>query len=146
MSTITIQQVSATEPLFENARTVRKIVFIDEQKVPADEEYDEFETSSTHYLAYINNEAVGTCRFRQTEKGYKLERFAVLKDYRGKGVGSKLVESCLQAIPQKSYIYLHAQLTAMPLYKKHGFVAFGDLFYECDIAHYAMKREGTTSL
>lgn len=141
MSTITIQQVSATDPLFENARTVRKIVFIDEQQVPADEEYDEFEITSTHYVAYINDEAVGTCRFRQTQKGFKLERFAVLKEFRGKGVGSKLVETCLSAIPNNTYIYLHAQLDAMPLYKKHGFKPFGDLFYECDIAHYAMKLE-----
>ena len=66
---------------------IRRKVFVEEQEVDAREEYDEFETSSTHLVAKFNSLPVGTCRFRNTEKGIKLERFAVLKEYRKDGVG-----------------------------------------------------------
>ncbi|MEY2924678.1 MAG: hypothetical protein RLZZ337_1226, partial [Bacteroidota bacterium] len=57
---------------------VRRRVFVEEQAVEEVEEYDEFETSSTHLFAKLGDNIVGTCRFRNTDKGIKLERFAVL--------------------------------------------------------------------
>lgn len=136
---VTIREISSKGLDFELAKEIRYNVFIVEQKVSAEEEYDEFEDTSVHYLAYHNNEPAGTCRFRKTEKGIKLERFAVLKKHRLKNVGSVLVQACLKALLNESYIYLHAQVDAMPLYKKNGFEAYGDIFYECKIPHYAMK-------
>jgi predicted GNAT family N-acyltransferase len=125
------------------AYKIREIVFVDEQQVPADEEYDEYETSSRHFLAFIDGIPCGTARWRYTDKGIKLERFAVLREYRNRKVGSALVKALLQDIQAQpastgKLLYLHGQVSAMPLYSKFGFVPVGDMFEECSIQHYKM--------
>jgi predicted GNAT family N-acyltransferase len=126
------------------AFSIRREVFVDEQRVPAEEEYDRYEAISRHFLAYANGEPAGTARWRFTDKGVKLERFAVCRQHRGQQVGSALVEAVLTDVRQHPQyhgqpIYLHAQLAAMPLYTKFGFRPVGDLFLECDIEHYKME-------
>ena len=127
------------------AFAIRKIVFVDEQKVPLDEEYDEFEDSSIHLIAKDKDgKAMGTCRWRQTEKGIKLERFAVLEEARGKGVGAQLVNACLESISSRPFAkakkrYLNAQVSAIPLYAKFDFREVGELFDECGIMHRQME-------
>ena len=69
------------------AFTIRKKVFVEEQKVPENIEWDEFEYSANHVLAYIQDKPAGTARWRRTQKGMKLERFAVLPEFRFCGVG-----------------------------------------------------------
>lgn len=122
---------------------IRRTVFVEEQRVPEAEEYDEFESSSRHFLAHSNGEPCGTARWRFTENNVKLERFAVLPDFRGHGVGSALVRAVLDDVASQSAAegklrYLHAQVSAIPLYTKFGFQVVGGLFYECDIAHHKM--------
>ena len=124
---------------------IRNIVFVLEQNVPYDEEYDEFEEVATHFIARINGEPAGTARWRLTNKGIKLERFSVLKSWRGRGVGQALVKAVLEDIISQSnshgkLLYLHAQLPAVPLYAKFGFEKEGAMFMECNIAHYTMRR------
>jgi predicted GNAT family N-acyltransferase len=127
----------------EHAFAIRRVVFVEEQCVAAEDEYDEFEGSSTHFLARLDGQPVGTARWRRTSKGVKLERFAVLAEGRGKGVGKALVQAVLtdvfsqQPEPIES-IYLHAQLTAKPLYDQFGFVPVGPQFDECGIMHVKM--------
>ena len=128
----------------EDIFRIRELVFVIEQEVDAAEEYDEFETSATHFKALFDGTPVGTARWRFTDKGIKLERFAVLKPFRGKGVGQALVAAVLKDIGndpanQGKTCYLHAQVTAMGLYEKFGFQKEGDLFMECNISHYNMK-------
>ena len=125
----------------EKAFDIRREVFLIEQNVDPEIEF-EFEEDSHQFLAYFKNDPAGTARWRATEKGIKLERFAVLKKHRGKGVASALIEkilSDLSVIKNKNIIYLHAQESACPLYEKHGFVRYGDRFLEADIWHYKMK-------
>jgi predicted GNAT family N-acyltransferase len=135
-----------TQPAqMQDALGIREAVFVQEQHVPAEEEYDEFEDSSRHFLALLDGVPAGTARWRFTEKGVKLERFAVLRRYRGSGVGSALVKAVLEDIQTDEnargrLLYMHAQLTAMPLYAKFGFQAVGNMFEECDIQHYKMLR------
>jgi predicted GNAT family N-acyltransferase len=135
-----------TEPVqIQAALRIREEVFVQEQHVPAEEEYDEFEGTSRHFLAMVGRDFAGTARWRLTEKGVKLERFAVLKGYRGMGVGSALVKAVLDDIhatedTKERLLYMHAQLTAMPLYTKFGFQPVGEMFEECDIQHYRMQR------
>jgi len=120
---------------------IRKSVFVEEQQVPEEEEYDEFETTSKHFLAKMESVSVGTCRYRKTDAGFKLERFAVLKEARKSGVGSALLQRLLREIPAElaeGYVYLHAQVQAELFYARHGFVAVGELFYECEIPHHKM--------
>ncbi|UCS93762.1 GNAT family N-acetyltransferase [Echinicola marina] len=129
----------------EQVFKIREEVFVEEQKVDREEEYDEFEETSTHFLASLEGHAVGTARWRFTEKGVKLERFAVLKAARGKGIGQALVAAVLRDIQGNSQakdklLYLHGQLGAVPLYEKFGFRKVGDIFTECDIQHYKMEK------
>lgn len=131
----------------QQAFGIREKVFVLEQKVPKEEEYDEFEDTSRHFLAMDEQgQPCGTARWRFTDKGVKLERFAVLKECRGRGVGQALVVAVLEDInrhPQAEgkAIYLHAQLSAIPLYDKFGFVKEGEQFSECDILHYRMIKK-----
>lgn len=139
---IDVKHISTPDDL-KKAFQIRETVFVDEQQVPAAEEYDEFEESSRHFLAFADGVPCGTARWRITDKGVKLERFAVLVEYRSRKVGSALVKAVLDDIGKNLHIqgktlYLHAQLTAMPLYSKFGFKAVGDMFEECNIKHYKM--------
>ncbi|MGV3588837.1 MAG: GNAT family N-acetyltransferase [Adhaeribacter sp.] len=123
------------------AFTIREKVFVEEQGVPTEDEYDQYEKTAHHYLATSNGVPCGAARWRQTEKGVKLERFAVLPEYRNQEVGSHLLHKVLQDVkaahPDKE-IYLHAQLPAASFYARQGFETVGDLFTECDIEHFKM--------
>ncbi len=124
----------------EQAFEIRRQVFVIEQKVNPEEEYDEFENACTHLLARHNGVACGTARIRKTENGIKLERFAVLSAYRGKGVGAALVEGCLQRLEKGTFAYMHAQEHALNLYAKFGFEPVGERFWECEIPHFKMQK------
>jgi predicted GNAT family N-acyltransferase len=118
---------------------IRNKVFVIEQNVDPKLEYDEFEEIAIHYLAYIENIPVATARWRHTDYGIKLERFATLKEYRNKGVGSAILKEVLKdVLSHPLTIYLHAQLPAVQFYERHGFVKEGGIFYEADMAHYKM--------
>lgn len=102
----------------------------------------ENEDVSTHFLALSDHQPCGACRWRKTDKGYKLERFAVLKEFRGQGVGRALIATALDDLPSDAnYIYLNSQLDAMSLYAKFGFVAEGDQFEEAGIQHFKMVKK-----
>ena len=137
---ILVQVVQSQEEL-EKCYSIRMKVFVEEQNVPADEECDEHDASATHLLAFQDDKHIGTCRFRATSNGVKLERFAVLEEYRTSGVGRLLLLKALEMVKimfAEKTIYLHAQVAAMGFYEKHGFYAYGDIFYEADIPHYKM--------
>jgi predicted GNAT family N-acyltransferase len=121
---------------------IRREVFVDEQDCPPELEW-EFEEESTHFLARLDELPVGAARWRKTEKGYKLERFAVAMAYRGKGVGQALVAAVLADLPNDAnYVYLHAQVQAMGLYRKFGFEPEGPQFEEAGIQHFKMVLKG----
>ena len=143
---IQIREIKTKQALIE-AFTIRKKVFVEEQKVPLEEEIDEFEDTSTHLLATTaDGRGIGTCRWRQTDKGIKLERFAVLPVFRGQGIGHQLVQACLDSIQaahlEPPLLYLHAQVQAVPLYEAFGFQAHGEPFDECGIMHVEMEKVG----
>lgn len=130
-------QKSAAE-FYIKALRIRKEVFIEEQKVTPDLEV-EYEHESTFYLLFFNDQAVATGRWRATETGLKLERFAVLPAYRNKGIGSALLRKVLSDLNYYGgKIYLHSQLKAIRFYERQGFVKSGKLFYEAGIPHYLM--------
>ncbi len=120
---------------------IRRKVFVDEQNCPPELEW-EFEEESVHFLGKFNGAPAGASRWRKTEKGYKLERFAVLKEFRGKGMGQALVAAVISDLPKDAeYVYLHAQLDAMPLYAKFGFTKAGEQFEEAGIQHFKMTLQ-----
>ena len=117
---------------------IRRIVFVDEQNCPPELEWEN-EDVSHHFLATHNDVPAGACRWRKTDNGFKLERFCVLKNFRGKGIAQKMVQTVLENLPSDAdYIYLNAQLEAMPLYSKFNFVAEGPQFEEAGIQHFKM--------
>jgi len=137
---MTIQvKIANTADELKTVYRIRKSVFIDEQHIPARIEIDEFENDSVHILAAKDNQPVGTARWRDTTVGRKLERFAVLKQYRGFGVGKALVEFCLKENQSNSKIYLNAQKSVIEFYRKLGFVAVGEFFTEANIPHRTME-------
>jgi predicted GNAT family N-acyltransferase len=126
----------------EHAFRVREIVFVGEQHVPREEEYDEFDATAHHYLAWADGQPVGAARWRPTANGVKLERFAVLAPFRSRGVGGVLLRQVMadaRAAHPTSTLYLHAQVQAQLFYQRHGFLPEGELFYECEIPHYKMR-------
>ena len=121
-----------------DAFLVRQAVFIQEQRVPAELELDEFDLSATHALAYQDAQCIGTGRLVelgncQTQIG----RMAVLAQFRGVGIGKQILEKLVElAISQGAKtIILHAQLSAIPFYEKLGFQVQGDAYDEAGIAH-----------
>ena len=135
---IEVRRVSDADKL-EQVFAIRRKVFVDEQNCPPELEW-EYEDESVHFLGSVNGIPAAASRWRKTANGYKLERFAVLKEFRGIGMGQALVAAVLKDIPADAeYIYLHAQIEAMPLYAKFGFKKAGEQFEEAGIQHFKME-------
>ena len=125
------------------AFTIREKVFQEEQGVPAAKEHDEHDRrDARHYLARIGDGTpAGAARWRETENGVKLERFAVLAGCRNQEVGATLLHAVLadvQAELPDADVYLNAQLRAVAFYERHGFRTEGEVFEEASIQHYKM--------
>lgn len=142
MNNIEVNKASRQEEL-EKVFAIRREVFVKEQNCPPKLEW-EHEEESVHFLAKVNDEPAGAARWRKTANGYKLERFAVLKKFRGLGVAQVLVKAVLADLPGKAnYVYLHAQIQAVSLYDKFNFKKEGAEFEEAGIRHYKMVLSST---
>lgn len=137
---LTIQRFEySNQDLMRMAHAIRTEVFVGEQGIDPALEYDVYDRTARHYLCFMNEQPVGTGRWRETEKGFKLERFAVPASHRNAGIGAALLQAMLDdLLPLKKPVYLHAQNTAVHFYEKHHFVKEGNVFYEAGIAHYRM--------
>lgn len=137
---ITVYQIESRADL-QAAFTIREKVFVEEQRVPRQEEYDAYEGLARHYLAMADGTPCGAARWRKTDQGVKLERFAVLPAFRNQHVGSQILRQVIAdaraAYPNET-MYLHAQVPAINFYARQGFEKVGEMFSECDIDHYKM--------
>ena len=108
-------------------------------------EFDEYEDKSTHYLLCADNYPVATARFRLNAKDTaKIERIAVLKEHRNKGLGRKLVEHVskdLKGKPDIKKIVMSAQDYALPFYEKLGYTVVGEGYMEAGIPHHKIIME-----
>ena len=119
---------------------VRQTVFIEEQRVPEALEWDGQDESCYHVLVTAaGNRPVGTGRMKPD--GH-IGRMAVLKDFRGQGVGSAILTALLDVARQQQWseVYLYAQVAAILFYEKHGFTANGEQFMDAGIPHRSMVR------
>ncbi len=134
-----IEVNKVTDPeVLQKVFAIRREVFVDEQNCPPELEW-EYEDESVHFLAIVDEEPAGAARWRKTTNGYKLERFAVLKEFRGLGVAQALVKTVLADLPADAdYVYLHAQIPVVSLYEKFLFEKLGEEFEEAGIRHYKM--------
>ncbi|NND59877.1 MAG: GNAT family N-acetyltransferase [Gammaproteobacteria bacterium] len=124
----------------ERIRSIRETVFVVEQKVDPELEWDGEDESSLHVLAAPSGEApVATGRLQPDGK---IGRMAVLEQWRGQGLGKLLLKHLVQAAADAGHdhVYLHAQSHALPFYAAAGFVADGPEFDEAGIPHRLMRR------
>ena len=121
---------------------IRRQVFVLGQNIPIEIEEDDSQIDATHILAIFKERPVGTARWRKTDLGIKLERFAVLNEYRNLGVGKSLVLFTLEILKNEKIIYLNAQESVIEFYGKLGFSQVGDRFMEAEIPHQKMVYSG----
>ncbi len=120
-------------------REVRENVFIVEQNIPPEEEWDELDQKSHHVLAFDENNQPIACG-RLTPDNH-IGRMAVIKAWRGQHLGAAIFQHLLDLARSlhRAEIILHAQSYAVPFYEKFGFQTIGDEFIECDIPHIKMR-------
>jgi predicted GNAT family N-acyltransferase len=127
------------ENLMKEAHRIRYEVFVIGQNCPEELEW-EFEEESSHFILIENDIPLATARHRKTENGYKLERFAVLSQARGKGFGMDILKTILEDLKDSNALkYMHAQEQVIPFYEKVGFEKSGKIFEEAGIMHYKME-------
>ncbi|MDE7348527.1 MAG: GNAT family N-acetyltransferase [Clostridia bacterium] len=122
------------------ARDIRIEVFVKEQGFQ--EEFDSVDNYATHVLAFDDGRAVATCRYFCQDGYYLIGRIAVVKEYRGSGLGGKLLEFAKQKIEELGgkEIRIHAQKRAEGFYQKQGYVSFGEVDYDEGCEHIWMKK------
>lgn len=122
------------------AFAIRMRVFVKEQSVPEEIELDEDDRHAIHFLALVEGKTVGTARVVLRHGSAKIGRMAVLKSYRGKGIGRKLLTRAVELATRRRArgIYLHAQVPVIGFYKGAGFRAVGPVFDEAGIPHRKM--------
>ena len=124
----------------EKLRAVRLAVFVIEQNIPEEQEWDEFDAVSVHALAEDRTAMPIGCA-RLLPDGH-IGRVAVLSDYRGQGVGAALLLRLVDVARERGdrRVLLNAQTQAMPFYARFGFAPTGSEFMEAGIPHWTMER------
>ena len=124
---------------YQELKQVRTRVFIEEQHVPTELEWDEFDEQSTHFLVFQDNTPIATARLKPDGQ---IGRMAVIKDYRNKGVGTKLLTAVILNAKNNGYrmVYLHAQKQAVSFYQQFDFTCNGREFFDANILHQAMFK------
>lgn len=120
-------------------RALRHTVFVVEQNVPEELEWDGEDAACQHALAFLGDTPVGTGRL--TAEG-KIGRMAVLSEARGRGVGAAILNHLVAAARDAgmAQVKLNAQSHALAFYERAGFVAEGPAFDEAGIEHRHMRR------
>jgi predicted GNAT family N-acyltransferase len=126
---------------YELLTMIREKVFIEEQKVTSQLEWDGMDKDAIHFLAFKDKKGVGCARAFVIQNRMQLGRMAVLREYRGEGIGSALIETAmtLAKLNQLSGIYISAQCHAIDFYKKFGFEVTSDIYLDAEIPHRDMK-------
>ena len=120
---------------------IRRTVFIEEQGVPEQEEYDEFDKDALHLLVYVDEVPAATGRIWHEGTGFRIGRLAVLKEYRGQKIGDLAVRLLIyKAFSSGAQsLTVNAQTYIMPLYRKFGFKEYGEEFLEAGLPHMSMR-------
>lgn len=123
----------------ESIRLVREQVFIKEQQIDPEIEFDGLDTQAVHVLVVDSEQPLGTGRI--LADGH-IGRIAIMKAARGQGLGVKVVQALVEYAKQQGYprVDLGAQTHAVDFYRKLGFTPYGDEFMEANIPHQAMEQ------
>ena len=120
---------------------LRRRVFVHEQHVPPELEFDEYDLSATHIVAVLDGDVVGCLRIVFLDEHAKFGRVVVAASARGRGIASAMMRHAMEVARARgeTRFYLTAQSDKLALYEKLGFVAFGDEFDDAGMPHFAMK-------
>lgn len=132
------------EGLCQEAMEIRKEVFVEEQGF--EDEFDEIDRRATHLVAFLDGQAIASCRYFLNLKGkdgYLIGRVAVRKPFRGKGYGILLLAEAERGIVEKGgrHARLAAQLQARKFYEKHGYFPISDVFVAEGCPHLWMEKK-----
>jgi len=132
----------------KDSHSVRKKVFIDEQKIDENAEFDGSDKYADIVVLYDSDIPVATGRLILKENKMTIGRIAVLKSERHKNYGTLVVKNLVNKAFELGYKtqYLHSQSQAVGFYEKVGFVKYGDEFLEENIPHYKMKHTGSLNI
>lgn len=136
-------KIAETHDELEQAYHVRMVVFVEEQKVPADEELDEHDKTAIHFIGYENGKPIAASRLRFADDYGKLERICVLKQHRGQTYGKQIIKAMEERISKKGYkkSKLNAQTHAEKFYHHLGYETISGEFMDAGIPHVAMVKE-----
>lgn len=137
MQDFKVKQVDWADKL-DILRGIRTIVFVEEQNVPQEEEWDGRDETAIHVLAMMpDGKPVGTARLLDSGQ---IGRMAVLRDYRNRGIGGRMLMRLLEIAAENNIgnLFLNSQCDAIPFYKKFGFIEQGGTFTEAGILHRKM--------
>lgn len=139
---IEVEQVK-TEADFAICMAIRMEVFVFEQNVPAEEEWDAYDKVATHFFARVDGRPAATARLRDEQGIAKVERMAVRQEFRGKHVGDALLCRVMDTAREKGFsrARISAQTHAVPFYEKLGFTVTSAEYMEAGIPHHAMERD-----
>ena len=142
MKNLDIKKVKSKQE-FNKTIKIRETVFIEEQSVPKEIEIDELDKKAEHFIVYLKNKPIGCARIRKINNYAKLERIAILKEFRGKGFGRDLTNFLINYCKKigLNEIHLHSQIYVSNFYKKLGFKSIGKKFLEADIEHIEMIKK-----
>jgi predicted GNAT family N-acyltransferase len=126
----------------EDARKIRNEVFVKEQGF--NDEFDEVDDIATHIVIYDRELPISTCRifFHMEKQSYVIGRIAVIKEYRGKNIGARMLRISEENIKKKSgkSVMLSAQVRVAEFYEKRGYQKQGVIYYDEDCPHIWMKK------
>lgn len=136
-------KIVTNEKQLQDAFKVRRLVFVDEQQVPEEEEIDQYENDCTHFVLYDDLNPVGAGRFRNVDGLGKVERICVLASHRNSGAGKIIMEKIEQFAKENKYtdLKLNAQTQAIPFYRKLGYEVISEEFMDAGIPHRTMKKK-----
>jgi len=121
---------------------LRRTVFIEEQNVPENEEVDGDDPGCDHILLTESDIPVGAARLKYYNDFIKVQRVCVLKNYRGQGIGSKIINFIIRHVEKndiRSSVRLGSQIHALEFYKRLGFIEFGEEYLDAGILHKDME-------
>ncbi len=136
---IRIKWIKGTDK-FKDAYSVRKDVFVIEQKIEETFEIDEYDSLSTHLIIYDNIQPVATGRIFEQGDKFVIGRICVIKEYRKKSLGTLMMQELIKkAISMGARtIHLSSQVNATGFYRKFGFREYGETYDDAGIEHISM--------
>ena len=141
MSEIHLLKINFEDSDFSIIRNIRKNVFTDELGIPESELFDNNDETCDHFILFDGTRVVGTIRFLVMQNYIKLERMAILSDFRAKNYGKYAISQLTEYYGNAGYIkmILDSIYSVRDFYKKCGFIEEGDIFQRVGIDHIRMS-------